>query len=332
MLLNPYRFGAGAPPASLFVTTDDLGNLYTSDDGGATWTAQTMPTGYWSWDVSRINGVFVTVDAGVAGTSGAATSPDHVAWTARTTPAQADEYGWYGTAHNGSRIVAIGQADPFGGDTTEACMYSDDDGATWTMGSCTGDIWRSVMYVPELGLWLAQGTSGTQAMASSSNGSSFSRRTTTDGIFFGTAGAWNGSAYRCIGNRNSDGVAMALKSTTGTSYSTVSAGVAVADGQWGNTIWDGAKFVAIGYGFSADPGFSYIITSTDGDIWTQMANKIPVECPGIAFDGSQYLAIQGDGTSGSEVYATSDLGSAWSNVGTIPGSGYFIGGVKHFSG
>jgi hypothetical protein len=236
-------------------------------------------------------------------------------------------YGWYGTAHNGSRVVAIGQAD-----NTQAAMYSDDDGETWTMGSCTGDAWRSLLYAVELGLWIAQADLGSQCIASSSNGSSFTRRTTTTGVVYGNAGAWNGSAYRCVGNRNSDGVTIVLKSSNGTSYTTASAGVAIGDGQWGATIWDGTQFVAIGHGFASDPGYSYILTSPDGDTWTQKADKIPVECKGLAFDGSQYLAIQNDGTSGSEVYATSDLDSAWSNVGTIPGTGYFIAGVKHFSG
>jgi hypothetical protein len=329
VLLNPYRFGAGPAPASLFITTDDIGNLYTSEDGGVTWTAQTMPAGMWSWGVTRNGGVFITVDAGLASptTQGAATSSDHVTWADQTTPAQDDEYGWYGTATNGSRVVAIGQAD-----NTQAAMYSDDDGETWTMGSCTGDIWRSILYAPELGLWIAQGTIGTQAIASSSNGSSFTRRNTTSGIFFGHAGAWNGSKYRCVGNNNSDGVATVLKSSNGTTYNTVSAGVAVGDGQWGATIWDGTQFVAIGYGFAADPGYSYIITSPDGDTWTQKSDKIPVECSALAFDGTQYLAIQIDGTSGAEVYATTDLDDAWTNVGTLPGTGYFVSGVKHFSG
>lgn len=327
LLINPDRFPPPGGPVSKWIASAGDGGMFTSDDGGVTWEVHTMPTGFWSWRITQIGATLITVDGGLANTLGAATSADGETWTARTTPAQADMYGWYGVANDGARVVAVGQSDPGGGNSTQGAMYSDDDGVTWTMGSLVGDQWQSVLWAPELSLWLAQATSGANAMASSANGSSFTLRATTDIQWGKGTGAWNGSKYRCVGNNNTGDVTTVLKSTNGTSYTTASAGVALTAAQWGPTIWDGAQWVAIGTDGTTE---SYILTSADGDTWTQEATTIPIVSDVLAFDGTEYMAIERDGTSGSEVYTSADL-ATWTNVGTLPGTGYYIEGVVNFT-
>ena len=50
-------------------------------------------------------------------------------------------------------------------------------------------------------------------------------------------------------------------------------------------IWDGGRFVAVGYD-------GYIVTSSDGNLWTVRRDG-PGSLNGIAFDGAQYVAVGG---------------------------------------
>lgn len=314
LLLNPSRFPAGgsfSPASGLYVCCVDDADIYVSTNL-TSWTAVTMPgANWWPGGLTKLGGNYVAPSSGGADPERAATSTDGLTWTGRTTPAQTDDYGWYYAAHNGSRIVVVGNDEA--ASPHQSSMYSDNNGVTWTMGSLTGKNYDFVTWVSSLGLFIALDPAAvSNNIATSSNGSTWTSRTTPASLTCRQL-AWGSSKLRSVGNNTSgSGTTEVLKSTNGTTYTSASAGVSLTYMDWVSTIWTGSKFVAMGWESGAD--LSYTIESSDGDTWTENAGTLPGKCY-LIHDGNQYLAVGIDGAD-NKVYWSSDL-SSWADVATI---------------
>jgi hypothetical protein len=319
LLMNPFRFppGGSLNPASgrYFITVDD-NDVYTSTDL-TSWTTIDMPgTLWWPGGITKIGSTFVIAPSGADGGGSsdyAATSTNGTSWTLRNAPTQEDAYGWVYCANNGSRVVALGNSDPYGFEPLQSAMYSDNSGTSWTMGSLEGSQWRHLMWVPSLSLFIATGGANGEAIATSTNGVSWTVRSTSGNISYSRAVFASGK-YRAVGNNlNGSGTTTVLKSSNGTAYSTASAGVGLTFMQWTSTFWTGSKFVAAGWNSST--GLTYTIESSDGDSWTQNTATLPGNCT-VIHDGNQYLAAAQNTISGIDLYFSVDL-STWALVTTI---------------
>ena len=123
------------------------GNVMTSSDNGLTWTLVTLQ-GDWrglTFGGSSSGGVFVAV--GSSGSDKVATSPDGLNWTIARSPASGTDPRWqsvtHGVVNGSSRFVAVANEGNCTLPTSDPCtspvMYSDDNGATWTKVSATGN-------------------------------------------------------------------------------------------------------------------------------------------------------------------------------------------------
>ena len=149
-------------------------------------------------------------------------------------------------------------------------------------------------------LWVAVG-SGTNSIAYSSNGITWTGVGTTNLSSGGAAVAWNGSLWVAVGSgtnsivTSSDGV-----NWTGRSNIFNNAGNGIA--------WNGSLWVAVGNGTS-----DTIATSSDGITWTGGGKTIfTVEGRSVAWNGSLWVAV-GDGSS--NTIATSVDGLTWTGCG-----------------
>ena len=124
----------------LFVAVSSTGTgdrVMTSPDG-ITWTIRSSAADSNWRGVAWGNGVFVAVAE--SGTYRVMTSPDGITWTART--AAASLY-WRGVSYGIGKFVAT-SAGP--GASVNNVMYSTDDGATWTLGTTTSQVWSDVAF------------------------------------------------------------------------------------------------------------------------------------------------------------------------------------------
>lgn len=151
--------------SNLFVAAGDAGQLYTSSDG-KTWTSRTSAFGGSSiYSVAYGNSLWVAV-----GTSGLiSTSPDGITWTARTSGLNTGDI--WKVIYANSLWVAVGQ------NTTSTAAFgitTSTDGLTWTARSVTGTIGTLGLDVAYGGgYWVAGGTSSTNNIAYSTNGTSW---------------------------------------------------------------------------------------------------------------------------------------------------------------
>jgi len=197
-----------ASDGSQFVAVGYSGKLATSSDG-ITWTQQTSSFGATNiLSVAWGNNIWVAV-----GESGkVATSSDGITWTQRTSgtgnPLRTIAYG------NGLYIFA-GESD---------FKTASDPTSTWTSRSSTiTSLYgrRSVYYDPNIPIWVAGADTGTSgALASSTNGTTWTARSSSFSVAFQYAGFSSNSSVLVCGATSSIFPSEwdVQSSTNGTSY------------------------------------------------------------------------------------------------------------------
>ncbi len=260
----------------------------TSTNGGVTWTAATVATG--SKAITYGGGRFVIVEGNFS--NSVAYSANGIAWTVTTLPSNDDstESNWVDVAYGNGRFVAIA-------DSSAMAAYSV-NGATWYKSNLPAiSEWSSIGY----GQGLFYVTSLGDTAASSPDGVNWTLR---DG------------SYLSVDVTNTSQNAIPASTTARTLPSA---------SYWQDVLWDGSKFVAIGYDSGSSLG-SYA-TSTNGTTWTGgtiAQSGTNWEYTALAYNGTnQYVALIG-GNGGTNDLATSTNGTTWSTVANaLPANSYW---------
>lgn len=190
-----------SPALSLIVAVaaevSSAANAVMSSPDGITWTSRTASsTGVWyavAWapSLSRF--------CAVQNSGGAMTSPDGITWTARTGS------GGYGLAWSPTLSLFVSTASSGG------AFYSSPDGITWTQRTdpTTNFYWKGIIWIEELGLFVAVSTLDSAADANqvcvSSDGLSWASSPAS------AVGSWNALAWS-----PALGIIVAVGGTTGT--------------------------------------------------------------------------------------------------------------------
>lgn len=349
---------------SLFVVVGGKGLILTSPDG-TVWTARSSPTsnnlyhGIWN------GGEFVVV--GEYGTI--LTSPDGISWTSRSggVPTDEQEDSFTSVAWNGKLFVLV---------TNFGAILTSPDGVTWAENSTFSGTTILNKVVWNGSIFVALGGSGVfvsgppSTILTSSDGFNWTVQDSGTADFF--AGAiWNGSQFVAIGDdEGGDGVIESspdavhwtphASGTTnslfgiafnGTSFVVVGGGGAILTSKDGQT-WSSQTHglpdlntnyflngVAWGNGqFVAGALSGQVFTSPDGLVWTPHDTGFSNFLKGIAFTGTQFVAVgtqiatgvgfQGD--TASSVIVTSPDGVTWTRRAST--STPFLDGVAGTSG
>ena len=292
------------------------GQLYTSTDGGASWT----PRGnnhFWFAVASSADGVkLVAVDSvGTNFTGGQIyTSTDSgVTWVARESNRF---WGAVASSTDGVKLVAI---DYFGASFTGGKIYtSTDSGVTWTARQ-SDRYWNAV----------ASSADGVKLVAAADSGQIY---TSTDSGVTWTARA-SSSAWQSLAS-SSDGVNLVAAVRGGQLFTSVNSGVAWTARET-NRYWysvaasaNGTNLVAVDY---LGPTFSggQIYTSPDAGVtWTPRASNRRWTAVASSANGTRLVAVEkavdNYGLPGSgQIYLSTDSGVTWaaSAAGQFQGGG-----------
>lgn len=270
------RVSPGGALSSHAVAVGSSSAVSRTTDDGVTWS---------NAGISGLSGTFRAVAssgalyAAVGDSGAAATSPDGLTWTPRTTTA----FPLNGLVWTGSLFVAVGAPN---------IVYTSPDGITWTArsGPPTTVTFRGVTWNGSVLVAVGNTVTGTAAaaVATSPDGISWTNRTVSaaGGTIFRSV-AWSGSVFAAVGD------SLCYTSPDGVTWTsrTISAGT------YRSIVWTGTQFVAVGSSSSC-------ATSPDGITWT--ARTITAgSYEGVAVSGANIVAV------GNGVAATSPDGVTW---------------------
>jgi hypothetical protein len=260
-----------------------------------TWTAQTAAENN-SWkSVTYGEGIFVAVSSD--GTNRVMTSPDGIAWTARSAPTGTTDSTWKSVTYGDGTFVAVANAG-----TTK--VMTSPDGVTWTAQTAAEDNpWQSVAYGN--GMFVAVANSGTNRVMSSPDGVTWTpylvKASTWKAITFGNsmfvAAADHGDEIT-----SPDGVTWTLHTT------------ALDNATWNGIVYGNGLFVAVA-------GNMYIDTSSDGTTWSSrsLPSGFSYSLNAVAYGGGSFVGIN-SGTVGKLI--TSSNGISWSTQDVVSGQGW----------
>ncbi|HYS58534.1 MAG TPA: hypothetical protein VEM34_10385 [Burkholderiales bacterium] len=230
---------------------------------------------------------FVAV-GGNSGGGSILTSPDGITWTSRTAGTSS---GLQGVTWSGTQFVAVG---------ANGIILTSPDAITWTsrvsgtINLLYGVAWSGAEFV-------AVGFYGT--ILTSPDGitwtSRFSNSSMNDVL---QAVVWSGTQYVVAGR---DGVI--LTSPDGITWTPRSSAIGTI-GYVNSIIWSGAQFVVAGT-YTASCCIGEILTSPDGITWTSHTSGTSDGLLGVAWSGTQFVAVGGSGNSGT--IFTSPDGITW---------------------
>ena len=246
-----------------------------SSDNGINWNTTTFASGAKAiaYGFSR----FVVVEGNFS--NAVAYSTNGATWTVTTLPSNDDstESNWVDIAYGNGRYVAIA-------DSSAMAAYSF-NGATWYKSNLPATYeWSSIGY----GQGVFYVTSLGDAAATSPDGVTWTLRDGSYASFDITATSQN----------------------VNTAYAETAT---LTSGTWTDVIWDGTKFIAVGYSGAA----GLVATSTTGASWTNAT--LPTvnstyEYTTVAYNGTnQYVALIG-GNGGTRNIATSPDAVTWTGA------------------
>jgi len=253
--------GSGSGRLCAIETGTSTNKAMTSDDGGSTWTARTLPSSRTWMSITWAAGLSLFVAVAQDGTTSGqcATSPDGITWTARTMPAgQWASVAWSSSL---SRLVAVGLS----GGPSYACTST--NGISWTTSGVTqiSGYWVSVCSAGSLGfVAVGQFDTGSGQVMVASTGLNWSSGTVT------AANQWMTVAYSATLGRlvavSQDGADRIMYSTNGSSWSAASAPEA---NLWSGVCWSDSFGVFIAVSQDGTNRIMYSQTGTGG--WTAAA-------------------------------------------------------------
>jgi hypothetical protein len=168
---NNWRSVCWSRERGIFVAVSITGNLdrvMTSPDG-ITWTTQTTNNNEWRYVIwCKELEIFVAV-SDTGSSDRVMTSPDGITWTTQTTP----DGGYVSVAW--SPQLRLFAAPSSTGSTNK--IITSPDAITWTTRSVSNDAaWREMIWVSELGLFVAVAFNGTQRVITSPDGINWTLR------------------------------------------------------------------------------------------------------------------------------------------------------------
>ncbi|MDX2108891.1 MAG: hypothetical protein SFY80_01485 [Verrucomicrobiota bacterium] len=273
------------------------GTIATSTDG-VTWETGTssFPTDYQTGMATRGLGYGNGLFAGVGDRGRVQTSTDGKNWTHITQASLAD---FKAIATNGSRLVAVAD---------KGYVLSSDDGNTWTERNSSytpanGMTLNDVVYAD--GKFILVGDNpymGQSAAAASSPDGITWTRVATGGVSI-THGA---GRFVAVGRENS------LRwSTDGTTWNNASQKPSKL-WLWTDVEFGSGAFVAIGGNYIN----GVLVTSTDGDAWTEVAMGEINNFDFLAYGGGKFVVIGRRNTTAAPAIFVSENGTTWTEANT----------------
>jgi hypothetical protein len=293
---------------SMWVATGQGTNSLAYSTNGIDWTG--VGTSIFStagWSVAWNGLIWVAVGTGTA--NRIAYSTDGINWTGLGTSIFST--GGYGIAWNGSMWVATGQG-------TNSLAYST-NGIDWTglgtsifstagRGVTSTSPTHLVPAIPDFHesservMAVAVGY-GTNSMAYSTDGISWTGLGTSIFSLYGYGVAWNGSMWVAVGYGGTNSIAY---STNGINWTGL--GRSIFSGYGYSIAWNGSMWVAVGEGTVNTMAYS-----TNGIDWTGLGKSIFSSSGwGITWNGTMWVAV-GNGTN---TIAYSYNGIDWTGLGT----------------
>jgi hypothetical protein len=266
--------------------------------GGVVWTRRNSGTMSGLISVTSGNGLIV-----VTGNNGVIlTSADGVDWTLRTTGVDAaiNHVIW-----TGGKFIAVGDS---------GSILTSTNGTTWSLRNKSSDYhlesvaWNGKTFVTVGGLFIHSGLS-TTTILTSADGETWTKESGGHGILFGVA--WGGIAFLATGYNydfstvEDHSTPVAYLSLDGKNWDVVNADV-VQYNAFTNVIHDGKRFVAVGGSRRLQDPFATIYSTSDFNKWTSASLPTKDTLEGIAFTGSEYVAVGKQGT-----IIMSDLNGRW---------------------
>lgn len=245
------------------VTSVDIGStpMTSFTVNSATQITATIPVGATTGAISVTNG------AGTAtGGTYTVTLPVGQNWFVRTVSLANYQPRAVAFSPTLNRYVSVGGSGTLTG-TNIRCATSDDGGVTWTgrtISTTNGFTWRTVIWVPELSLFVAGGSgTGTAAIiATSPNGITWTSRTPASNATISSM-AWSPSLglIVAVSSAGASGILRCQTSPNGITWTSRT----IPEEVWTGVAWSptAGRFVAVGQ------GASWINTSTNGTTWSQ---------------------------------------------------------------
>ena len=272
----------------MFVAVAKSGSqrVMTSTDG-VNWSARSAATNasgsqvVWN-SVTFGNGRFVAVGSGSM-TMRTMSSSDGITWAPGPEDLSCTCVDSFESVTYGNGIyVAISSNNGFG-----TSVITSSDGANWTRRSIHFSQWQSVTFGN--GLFVAVGNSGTQRVATSSDGIVWTARTASINKSWKSITFGNGLFVAVGGMDFYDGPGMdrVMTSTDGINWTTRTA--AEANPWWTVTYGDGL-FVAVSWS-----GTNRVMTSPDGISWTSRSAAVNNGWTGVTYGDGLFVAVSEDG-------------------------------------
>lgn len=260
----------GTRQGRLLAVSQTSTNAATSDNGGRTWTARTLPSGTWySCGYSQSLGLFVVVGSNVA-----ASSSDGVTWTSRTIPTGLyRDVHWSATA---GAFVAVGD--------NSVCATST-NGTSWTARTIPTGYYEGVTYGG--GMFVAVGhnsSANAPIVSTSTDGSSWTSQTVPGS---GNASclfsvAYGGGIFLAVGGDPVGPAASGAKCVTSTDGVTWTDQTIPAPIMYTGVAFGGGVFVAVGYDSN---GRDRVSISAAGANWKTTSPGFNVSAQAVLYLG-----------------------------------------------
>ncbi|HSC48423.1 MAG TPA: hypothetical protein VLG68_10095 [Gammaproteobacteria bacterium] len=305
------------------VTTFEGDALITSSDG-LTWSLQTLPSsGFDFFDTQLLNDVAYGAGLYVAGgANGQYTSPDAATWSENFIPSLSSSQSWYfsRTAYLNGKFVATG-TDYTGSFGRSSAVFTSTDGINWLVKDLEprgASVFSMSSLLYSGGQYIAAGYAG---VYSSSNGATWKK------VFTGPETNLNACVIQGNGRFVIPGEFGTISSSDGATWPEA---LREDTNLLAETSGQGCGAFGAGVFVVLDIGNADISWSTDGASWTGASVPFGATYTGVAWTGSQFVAI--GSIAGIPSIISSTDGKTWTNKGSISTSGATANLGDGFSG